>query len=557
MNFKNIYDIWLKNVKDVSLIDELNSIKNNEKEQYERFYKSLEFGTAGIREIMGVGTNRLNIYTIRKVSQGISNYLNQKYDFPSISISYDSRNNSHNFAISTAEVFAGNGIKVYLVKELQPTPFLSFATRYLKCNAGIMITASHNTSEYNGYKCYDSDGAQITENQAKEIQEFISKIDIFNDVKSINLNEALSKGIISYVDNMVYDEYLNNVIKQRVLDIDCSDLNVVYTPLNGCGNKLVCKSIKRIVVNDFTLVKEQELPDGNFTTCKNPNPEKLEVFDLAIKDAKNNNADIVIATDPDADRLGLCVKHNDEYKLLTGNQIGTLLFYYIIKNKKNIIKNPVIIKSIVSTKMVNAIAKKFNCEVIEVFTGFKNIAKEISKLENKNQLSRYILGFEESNGYLCGTYARDKDAISATILVCEMTSYFKKQGLTLIDVYKNLSKEYGYYNEKTIGMRFDGSEGMSKINNIVSKLRLAPPKFIGSYKIQKFKDYLVSNNPQSETTNMISMQIDESNEVIIRPSGTEPKLKIYILANDINETSLQNKITELSDSVKKLINNLT
>lgn len=550
MNFKEIYNTWLQNIKDTNILHELEAINGNESEQYERFYKFLEFGTAGIRGLMGAGTNRLNIYTIRKVSQGFANYINQIYNNPSVVISYDSRNNSDNFANHTAEIFAGNGIKVYLVEELQPTPFLSFAVRYLKCNAGIMITASHNTKEYNGYKCYNHDGAQITEKQAKEIQKLISSIDIFNDIKSISLENALRKKSVQYIDNEIYEEYLNCVSSQRISDIDFSDINVMYTPLNGCGSKLVSESFRRNGINNFKVVEEQKYPDGNFTTCKNPNPEHLEAFELAIRDAKKYKSDIIIATDPDADRLGVCVRHDNEYKLLTGNQIGVLLFYYIIKNKKNIVRNPIVIKTIVSTKMINSIAKSFGCNVLEVFTGFKNIANEIAKLESKNELERYIFGFEESNGYLCGPYARDKDSISASILICEVTAYFKKQGLTLIDVYENLSKKYGYYTETSIGMEFSGSEGISKINNIMAGIRKSSPDFIGNYKVQKVKDYSISTDPNIEKSNVISIQIDDLNEIIIRPSGTEPKLKIYILANADNKKELNAKLDYFLKKIK-------
>ena len=556
MDSKSKYELWLKKVDNPRLLEELRSIKNSEEEIQNRFYKFIDFGTAGLRGIMGVGTNRINLYTVRWVTQGLAEYLRSTVENPSVAISYDSRNNSKNFASYAAEVFAGNGVKVYLTSELQPTPYLSFCIRYFKCDAGVMITASHNTSEYNGYKCYGADGAQITEEAANKIYSSISKIDIFKEVKSISIIEGIKKGLIFYIDEKVYNEYLRCVLNQKVNEVNFSDLKVVYTPLNGAGFKPVCNVLKSVGLKNLKVVEKQSYADGNFSTCKYPNPEILEAFELAIKEAKVYDADLIIATDPDSDRLGVCVPHNGNYKLLSGNQLGLLLFYYLIKSRQSKLlfpKNPILIKTLVSSKLVNEIAYKNGVEVIEVPTGFKNIASEIAKLENQGELSRFIFGFEESNGYLCGAYVRDKDAVSAALLICEALAYFKYRGLTFLELLENLSQEYGFFGEKTVSLEYKGYEGSVKIKNIMTNLRRFPPKYIGEMKILDVNDYLKSNLGSFSNLNIISLSLEDG-EIVIRPSGTEPKIKAYIMLRSNNKKSLNDKLSKMKMEIEDLIN---
>ena len=520
------FNLWLENINNPEVLDELNNIKNNYNEIYDRFCKFLSFGTAGLRGVMGAGTNRMNIYTVRTVSQGFANYLNNNFENPSIAISYDSRNNSKIFAYCTAEVMAANNIKVHITKELAPTPYLSFCVRNLNCSAGVMITASHNTSEYNGYKCYNSDGSQITEKISSQIYNYFSKLNIFKDIKYINFNQALNQNIINFIDNSNYIKYKKIILEQNIHKLDYSNINIMYTPLNGTGYKFVQDILTSSGIKNLHIVPEQADPDGNFSTCAYPNPEIKSAFDLAIKNCeklkniKNITCDIIIATDPDADRLGVCVYHNNKYILLTGNQIGQILFYYIYESRKKLgtlPENPVIIKSFVSTKLINSMAKQENFQVIDVPTGFKNIADEISKLEKDNMLSRFVFGFEESNGYLSHTHARDKDAISAALLICEAVTYYKNNNLDLINILDILSQKYGKFIEKTISLNFSPEQ----IKNIIYNLEHRPPKIIKKLGIKISSVTKIHNN-----TYLLKLE-KKKGEIIIRPSGTEPKVKCY------------------------------
>ena len=444
------YELWIQNVKDVELKNELVEIQKNESEKYERFYKDLEFGTAGMRGIMGAGSNRMNVYTVRRAAQGLANYLLKFSKKHGVVISFDSRNNSKTFAEDAARVLAANGVKVYITKSLKPTPVLSFLVRKLGTDAGIMITASHNPSEYNGLKCYGSDGAQMEEITAKDVYDSIEDVDIFSGINIISFEDGLSSNTIEYVDDAFYENYINMVIGQRINTREISNLKVVYTPLNGTGFEFVPEVLNRCGMGDLASVEKQFYPDGNFSTCPSPNPENKSAFSLGMDLATKISADVIIATDPDADRLGVCVKNGSEYTMLTGNEIGIILFYYIISNLKKT-KNSILIKSIVTTRMVDAIAKDYGVEVKEVLTGFKNIASEILKLEKSNQQERFIFGFEESNGYLRGTEVRDKDAVLASMLMCEAASYYKNsENKTLIDVLSDLKNKYGFFCEKTL-----------------------------------------------------------------------------------------------------------
>lgn len=555
------YELWIQNVKDVELKNELVEIQKNESEKYERFYKDLEFGTAGMRGIMGAGSNRMNVYTVRRAAQGLANYLLKFSKKHGVVISFDSRNNSKTFAENAARVLAANGVKVYITKSLKPTPVLSFLVRKLGTDAGIMITASHNPSEYNGLKCYGSDGAQMEEITAKDVYDSIESVDIFSGINIISFEDGLSSNTIEYVDDAFYENYINMVIGQRINTREISNLKVVYTPLNGTGFEFVPEVLNRCGMGDLASVEKQFYPDGNFSTCPSPNPENKSAFSLGMDLATKISADLIIATDPDADRLGVCVKNGSEYTMLTGNEIGIILFYYIISNLKKT-KNSILIKSIVTTRMVDAIAKDYGVEVKEVLTGFKNIASEILKLEKSNQQERFIFGFEESNGYLRGTEVRDKDAVLASMLLCEAASYYKNsENKTLIDVLSDLKNKYGFFCEKTLSYEFKGSKGIEKINNIMETLRNNFSSSFENLEATSMEDYsnstlidgrsnkvITKNLPKS---NVIKIQIGTDNYIIVRPSGTEPKIKFYIMVSDTKKVEALETLNKIEQAVQK------
>lgn len=545
MDIKQTYNEWLENaVEDKDLTAELESIKNNEDEIYDRFYTALKFGTAGLRGIIGAGTNRMNIYVVRQATQGLANYVLKKYGNGSVAISHDSRIKADLFMNEAARVLAANGIKVYITSELQPTPVLSYLVRYFKCQAGIMVTASHNPAAYNGYKAYGEDGSQMTDVAANTVYDEISKLDMFKDVKIADFDEAVKSGMIEYVDESVYDTYLEKVMKQQVNPGVCNgaDLKVVYTPLNGTGNKLVRKVLGKIGVNDVVVVPEQELPDGNFTTCPYPNPEIKEALAKGLELCEKEQPDLLLATDPDADRVGIAVKDYDgSYRLISGNEDGVMLTNYILSCKKasgKLPEKPVVVKTIVTTKLINKLCEKYGCELKNVLTGFKYIGEVILNLEKKHEENRYLFGFEESYGYLSGTYVRDKDAVVASMLVCEMAAYYKKQGKSLAEVIDGLYEEFGYYLNQTYSFEFDGAAGMQKMSDIMTAVRDNTPKSIAGYDVVKVSDYLLRKETDVATgsvtdidlpkSNVIALHLADDNAVIIRPSGTEPKIKLYI-----------------------------
>lgn len=544
INVFDSFNLWIKNaVDDSDLIAELNNIKHSDTEVYERFYRELEFGTAGLRGIIGAGTNRMNIYVVRRTTQGLANFLKQKYGEAAVAISYDSRIKADYFAKEAAKVLAANGIKAYISKELQPTPVLSFLVRELGCKAGIMVTASHNPAKYNGYKCYGEDGCQMTDVNAGTVYDEIQKVDIFNDIKLVDFEEGIKSGLIEWVDESVYETYLDNVQAQTVNKDICKDagLKVVYTPLNGAGNKLVRKILARIGVDDITVVPEQENPDGNFTTCPYPNPEIREALDLGLQLSEKVGADLLLATDPDSDRVGIAVKTNDGYRLLTGNETGILLIDYILSSRKannTLPEKPVAVKTIVTSKLVERICDKYGCELRNVLTGFKYIGEQILGLEQKGEESRYVFGFEESYGYLAGTYVRDKDAVVASMLICEMAAYYRKNGKSLYEVMNSVYEEYGYYINRTLSFEFEGASGMEKMADIMSNLRDNPPAEVSGIEVVATADYKLSvakdlksgteeviNLPKS---NVLSYSLADGGAVIVRPSGTEPKIKLYL-----------------------------
>ena len=545
MDIKQTYNEWLENaVEDKDLTAELESIKNNEDEIYDRFYTALKFGTAGLRGIIGAGTNRMNIYVVRQATQGLANYVLKKYGKGSVAISHDSRIKADLFMNEAARVLAANGIKVYITSELQPTPVLSYLVRYFKCQAGIMVTASHNPAAYNGYKAYGEDGCQMTDVAANTVYDEISKLDMFKDVKIADFDEAVKSGMIEYVDESVYDTYLEKVMEQQVNPGVCkgADLKVVYTPLNGTGNKLVRKVLGKIGVNDVVVVPEQELPDGNFTTCPYPNPEIKEALAKGLELCEKEQPDLLLATDPDADRVGIAVKDYDgSYRLISGNEDGVMLTNYILSCKKasgKLPEKPVVVKTIVTTKLINKLCEKYGCELKNVLTGFKYIGEVILNLEKKHEENRYLFGFEESYGYLSGTYVRDKDAVVASMLVCEMAAYYKKQGKSLAEVIDGLYEEFGYYLNQTYSFEFGGAAGMQKMADIMTAVRDNTPKSIAGYDVVKVSDYLLRKETDVATgsvtdidlpkSNVIALHLADDNAVIIRPSGTEPKIKLYI-----------------------------
>ena len=570
MEIMSLYNSWLENAtEDKDLITELESIKGDENEIYERFYTALKFGTAGLRGVIGAGTNRMNIYVVRQATQGLANYVLSKYGKGSVAISHDSRIKADLFMNEAARVLAANGIKTYITTELQPTPVLSYLVRYFKCRAGIMVTASHNPAKYNGYKAYGEDGCQMTDNAAAAVYDEIQKLDMFNDVKTMDFDEAIEKGLIEYVDDSVYETYLDEVMKQQVNPGICkgSGLKVVYTPLNGAGNKLVRKILNRIGVEEVTVVPEQEMPDGNFTTCPYPNPEIREALAKGLELCEKVKPDLLLATDPDSDRVGIAVKDFDgSYRLISGNEDGVMLTNYILSCKKEqgvLPENPVVVKTIVTTKLINKLCEKYGCELKNVLTGFKYIGEVILNLEKKGEENRYLFGFEESYGYLAGTYVRDKDAVVASMLICEMTAYYRKQGISLAQMIDDLYKEYGYYLNQTFAFEFEGAAGMQKMSDIMSGVRADLPKAVDEYKVVKVSDYQIKKETDlitGETTditlptsNVIALNLEGDNGVIIRPSGTEPKIKLYITAVGKDKDDALAICSKLVSSAKSIL----
>ena len=570
MDITASYNEWKKNAKDDNdLIEELEKIKDNQDEIYERFYTELKFGTAGLRGIIGAGTNRMNVYTVRKATQGLANFLNKKYKNPSVAISHDSRIKADLFAKEAARVLAANGIKAYISSELQPTPVVSFAVRELKTQAGIMVTASHNPAKYNGYKCYGSDGCQMTDTNANAVYQEILNVDYFNgDIKLTDFEKGLADGMIEIIGDELYESYLANVQAQSVNKDICkgSGLKVVYTPLNGAGNKLVRKVLDRIGVEDVIIVPEQEMPDGNFTTCPYPNPQIREALDLGLKLCEKEQPDLLLATDPDSDRVGIAVKVKDGYRLMSGNETGIMLMNYLLSSRKKngtLPEKPVAVKTIVTSKLVDKVCEKYGCELKTVLTGFKYIGEQILLLENKGEQDRYVFGFEESYGYLAGSYVRDKDAVVASMLICEMAAYYRTQGKSLDDVMNELYEEFGYYLNRTEAFEFDGAAGMKRMNEIMTALRNSHPKEIAGYKVESMADYLESYSMDTASgekktidlpkSNVLAYSLEGGGAAIVRPSGTEPKIKVYITAVGKSEDDAKNIAVNMVDSVVKTL----
>ena len=535
------YERWLQQpLDDQDLTEELQSIQGQEDEINDRFYRELEFGTAGLRGVIGAGTNRMNVYTVRKATQGLSNYLLKHAEGKpqSVAIAYDSRIKGVLFSKESAAVLAANGIKAYIYPQLMPTPALSYAVRHLKCDAGICVTASHNPAKYNGYKAYGSDGCQITADMADGITQEIGALDIFADVKKMDFEEGRKQGLIEYIGDETMGAFLDDVYKESLTG-DASNLKLVYTPLNGAGRVCVLRILERIGIKDVTVVPEQEYPDGNFPTCPYPNPEFREALQKGLELCEKVQPDLLLATDPDSDRVGIAVNQGGEFKLMTGNEVGILLLDFIARVKQEQGKlpaHPVAVTTIVSTDMVDPIAQHYGIEMRRCLTGFKYIGDIIAELEQKEgNANSYLLGFEESYGYLSGGYVRDKDAVDGSMLICEMASYYKRQGKTLVDVMNELYETYGYYQNATLNFGFEGEDGMKTMQKIMDTLRQEPPTEIAGAKVVGRSDYQLSQSYGDKEgaidlpkSNVLEYRLENGCKLIVRPSGTEPKIKIYL-----------------------------
>lgn len=568
MNINSLYSEWLeKAVADPDLKAELESIKGNDDEILDRFYKSLEFGTAGLRGVIGAGTNRMNVYTVGRATQGLADYLNANFENPSIAIGYDSRIKSEYFSKEAAKVLAANGVKVYIYDELEPTPCLSFAIRKFHTSSGIILTASHNPGKYNGYKCYDRRGYQMTDEAAEETYNYIQKVDYFTGIKSMDFDKALESGMIEYIGEDVIEEFLDEVQKQCINPEICKNagLKVIYTPLNGTGNKPVRKILDRIGIKDVYVVPEQEMPDGNFPTCPYPNPEIEQVFECGLKMADEIKPDILLATDPDCDRVGIAVPDKDgKLVLMSGNEVGAMLLNYILSQKKakgTLSDTAIAVKSFVSTDLAEEIAKKYGCAFKNLLTGFKYIGELITNLEEEGRADDFVMGFEESYGYLAGTHARDKDAVVGSMMICEMASYYKMQGKSLVEVMDDIYSEFGYYCNIVKSYEFEGAAGMEKMAQIMNSLRENPPTEFAGTPVTYIGDYMTSTAKYLDTgreekidlpkSNVLAYKTADGNGVIVRPSGTEPKIKTYITAiGKTKETAQQTADKLIADTVK-------
>ena len=543
--YREKYESWINSsIIDEFIKEELRSIKD-EKEIEDRFYKDLDFGTGGLRGIIGAGSNRMNIYTVSKATQGFANYLNGRFEKPSVAIAYDSRNMSMEFSKAAALTLCANGIKVYLFEELRPTPMLSFAVRHLNCTGGIVVTASHNPKQYNGYKVYDEFGGQVTDEKANIIINEVNNIKNFEEIKTITEEVALEKELLVYIGEEVdkaYIELLKGLtIRTDLVKEKASDLKVIYTPIHGSGNMPVRRVLSELGYTGVEVVPEQELPDGNFPTAPYPNPEDPAVFKLALDMAKSANPDVIFATDPDADRIGVVVKDSTgEYKVLTGNQTGLLLTEYMLsalKEEEKLPENGVVIKTIVTTEGAKKIAEAYNIEIMDVLTGFKYIGEKIREFKESGDKT-YIFGFEESYGYLAGDFVRDKDAVVAAMLISEMTLYYKEQGKSLYDALVELYEKYGYFKETLVSIELKGKEGQEKIASCIEALRNSVLTEVDGVKIETKLDYKLSveeniiESTKSEInlpkSNVLKFICENGSYFVVRPSGTEPKMKVYL-----------------------------
>ena len=554
------YQRWLSaDLEDPALTEELKAIEGQDEQIKDRFAVALKFGTAGLRGVLGAGSNRMNIYVVRQATQGLANWVKTQGGNQLVAISYDSRINSDVFAKTAAQVLAANGIKVRIYDALMPVPALSFATRYYKANAGIMVTASHNPAKYNGYKAYGPDGCQMTDDAAAIVYAEIQKTDILTGAKLISFEEGLEKGLIEYVGEDC-KEALYDAIKARSVRpglCKTAGLKLVYSPLNGSGLVPVTRVLRDIGIDDITIVPEQQYPDGNFPTCPYPNPEIFEALRLGLELAKSSGADLMLATDPDADRVGIAIKCPDgSYELVSGNEVGVLLLDYICEGrieKGTMPKNPVAVKSIVSTPLADAVAANYGVEMRSVLTGFKWIGDQIAGLEAKGEVDRFIFGFEESYGYLAGPYVRDKDAIIGSMLICEMAAYYRSIGSSIKERLEAIYAKYGRYLNKVDSFEFPGLSGMDKMTGIMESLRKEPPKEIGGYKVVRVTDYKKPQETGLPAANVLIYALEGGATVVVRPSGTEPKIKTYFttLGKDLAEAQAQKD--KLAEALKPIL----
>lgn len=539
------YKRWCQqDLEELDLMEELRSMQGEEEIIEDHFGKSLSFGTAGLRGVLGVGTNRMNRFVVRQTTQGLAHYVNQ-IQKPRVAISYDTRLKGWDFAKDAACVLAANGIHVYLYSAAMPVPALSFATRYYHCGVGIMLTASHNPSTYNGYKVYGEDGCQLTDEGATMVYDEIQKTDIFTGVKRMSFAKAIQSGLVEFVEDDCLEAFYQAVLSQQVRQdvVRKSGLRLVYSPLNGTGLVPVCEILKRVGIQDIYLVKEQAYPNGYFSTCTYPNPEKKETMELGIALAKQKRADLVLATDPDADRVGIAARlDNGEYHLISGNEMGVLLLDYLAKSKKELgtlVSNPIAVRSIVSTPLADEVAREYGVELRHTLTGFKWIGDQIHQLEEKGEESRFLFGFEESYGYLSGTYVRDKDAVVASMLICEMAAYYRSVGSSIMQALQEIYQKHGYYYAKVMSYEFTGFKAMEERAAIMNRLRKDPMTAVDGQKVMEVVDY------EEETglpkANVLSYHFESGTQVMVRPSGTEPKLKIYLTVVGKNQEAAQQK----------------
>jgi len=567
-DYNAVYNLWCEKVTDPELVADLQAVKGDDDQIKSRFNKSLSFGTGGLRGELGAGTNRMNIYTVCRATQGLANYLNDDYSEPSVVIGHDSRINSDKFTVAAAEVLAANGIKVYVFPELIPTPIVAYAVKKLGCSSGIVITASHNPCEYNGFKCYDERGYQMTDEAAEKTLRYINTCDIFNDIKRVTYDEAIAAGNIEVLKDSFLDDYYERVLSRAINpEIDAeSDLSIIYTPLNGTGNKPVRKILSMAGFRNVTVVETQEIPDGKFPTCPKPNPEIAQAFNEAFKVAETVKADLLLGTDPDCDRVGIAVNTKDGYKLVSGNDVGCMLIDYILSQKKakgTLADKPVIIKSIVSTEMAAKIVESHGAEIYNVLTGFKYIGELMVQLEENNEADRFELGFEESYGYLSGMHTKDKDAVNGALIICDMAAYYKKQGKTLIDVLDELHDRFGYWQNSLFNFEFKSVDGMEKMIGVMTNMRAGYPTEVGSRKIKVVRDYQTQKEiclecgKENELTlpvsNVIELETESGDKMFVRPSGTEPKLKLYLMTKGNNAEDAAATTEMLSSAMKKYL----
>lgn len=561
-NVHELLDTWLENVKDEELLAELSSMKESGDEEAitDAFFQDLAFGTAGLRGTIGAGTNRMNIYTVGRATQGFADYLNKTFDSPTVAIARDSRNKGELFVQTTAAILAANGITSYVYPKISPVPTLSWATRYLKCSGGICMTASHNPAPYNGYKAYGPDGCQITSEAAAAISAAMEATDPFKDIKYMDFDDAVSQGLVKWIDDSCLDAYYDAVVDKSVNNltpeqIAAAPLKLVYTPLNGTGLIPVTTVLKKVGITDVTVVPEQKDPDGNFPTCPYPNPEIRQAMQKGIDLCKEVKPDLLLATDPDADRVGVACADGDDYALLTGNEMGVLLLDYICKMRAERGENlhdKVAVTTIVSSAMVDALAAEYGFELRRCLTGFKYIGDIITGLSDAGQVDRFIFGFEESYGYLSGDHVRDKDAVNASMLICQMAQYYKLQGLNLVQAMHALYEKYGYYHNKTIALSYPGAEGADKMAGIMVDLRKNPPASIAGSKVTGVVDYGEGVNGLPKA-NVLEFDLEGGDKAIVRPSGTEPKIKLYIFAKGDDATSADAQIDAIEKDGRELL----